>query len=427
MSQDSSAIATQLDSLIQSEELSYSPQWQPSPHLPKKPLVMPLTEKSFGQVSAIAHQNQWSLFPCGNGSKASWGGLPSDFDFYLSTCNLNQIIDHAVGDLTVTVQAGTTLASLQQQLQQAGQFLPIDPSYPESATIGGIVATADAGSWRERYGGIRDLIIGISFVRADGEIAKAGGRVVKNVAGYDLMKLFTGSYGTLGIITQLTFRTYPLPPASETLVLTGNSEKIHQVAQTLRHATLTPTRADLLSAGIVNKLNLGKGVGLILRFETISESIEKQIKELTAISDSLDLQSTRFRDDNEKSLWEQLKPLIFSPPSENGMTCKCGLLPTAAIELFQQLPSDSYAIIHNKSGLGKLAFQGDIALSDLKNIRHCCEENKGFLTILEAPTSIKKQIDPWGYSGNALTMMKKIKEQFDPQKQFSPNCFVGGI
>jgi len=309
MSQDSSAIAAQLDSLIQSEAISYSPQWQPSPHLPKKPLVMPFTDKRLGQVSAIAHQNQWSLFPCGNGSKASWGGLPSDFDFYLSTGNLNQVIDHAVGDLTVTVQAGTPLANLQQQLQQAGQFLPIDPSYPESATIGGIVATADAGSWRERYGGIRDLIIGISFVRADGEIAKAGGRVVKNVAGYDLMKLFTGSYGTLGVITQLTFRTYPLPPASETMVVTGDSDKIHQVTQTLGHSTLTPTRADLLSAGVVKKLNLGEGLGLIVCFETIVESIENQIKELKTIGDSLGLQSTRFRENNEKSI----EPLNFYP------------------------------------------------------------------------------------------------------------------
>ncbi len=122
------------------------------------------------------------------------------------------------------MQAGLKLADLQAFLAPSGQFLPLDPSYADNATIGGIIATADAGTWRQRYGGVRDLILGFSFIRHDGEIAKAGGRVVKNVAGYDMMKLFTGSYGTLGIIDQITLRLYPETANSETLIITGNSD-----------------------------------------------------------------------------------------------------------------------------------------------------------------------------------------------------------
>ncbi len=427
MSQTASVIYSQLQSLMEAEEIDYASQWQPSPQLPSKPLVKPQTEQALAQVSAIAHQNQWSIMPCGNGSKASWGGIPSQVDCYLSTRYLNQVVDHAVGDLTVTVQAGITLGELQSQLQPAKQFLPIDPTYPETATLGGIVATADAGSWRERYGGIRDLLIGISFVRADGEIAKAGGRVVKNVAGYDLMKLLTGSYGTLGIITQLTFRTYPLSSASETVVLTGEADHIIETAQKVRNSTLTPTRADLLSASVVQQLNLGTGLGLAIRFETIPESIQQQREQLTAIGESLGLNATCFTDENEKSLWNQLKQLISLSTASDGITCKYGLLPTAAGGFLTQLPANSYAIIHNKSGLGRLVLNGDQSLSFLNQMRNYCQQHQGFLTILEAPNEVKEQIEPWGYSGNALKMMQKIKENFDPHYQFNPNRFVGGI
>ena len=427
MSQDFSAVRQQLETLITSQQVSYEPQWQPAPQLPAKPLVIPKTEAAVGKVCAIAQQNQRSIVPCGNGTKLTWGGFPGQFDFYLSTRHLNQIVDHAVGDLTVTVQAGITLAQLQEKLRQSNQFFPLDPADPETATLGGIVATADAGSWRERYGGVRDLLIGISFIRADGEIAKAGGRVVKNVAGYDLMKLLTGSYGTLGLITQLTFRTYPLPPASATLVLTGDTDAITQVAQTLRNSTLTPTRADLLSPAVSEKLNLGKGLGLIIQWETIIESIDQQIEELNQIAKSFSLTITRYQGENENLLWDQLKSLTSIPGNNNQITCKFGLLPTATDQFFSELPPDSYAIIHNKSGLGKLILFEDLSLSTLQSIRNYCEKNQGFMTLLSAPKTIKEQIEPWGYSGNALAIMKKIKQQFDPNNQFNPNRFVGGI
>ncbi|MFP4132853.1 MAG: FAD-binding oxidoreductase, partial [Halothece sp.] len=410
MDQNSSAIAPQLHPLITSQQITYQPEWQPSPQLPKKPLVIPHTEETLATVTAICHQNNWSIMPCGNASKATWGGLPNKVDLYLSTRNLNQIIDHAVGDLTVTVEAGVTLKQLQETLQISNQFLPLDSAYPETATLGGIVATADTGSWRERYGGVRDLLIGISFVRADGEIAKAGGRVVKNVAGYDLMKLLTGSYGTLGIITQLTFRTYPLPPASATLILSGDRANVLSAAQTLRNATLTPTRADLVSPSVVEKLQLGEGLGLIIQFETIIESIEEQIEQLSAMTSSVPVENK----EDEKTLWNQLKNLTSIPSSDSAITCKCGLLPTKTADFFQKLPADSYAIIHNKSGLGKLILNSIESLSELEKIRRYCEENRGFLTILESPLTIKEKMEPWGYYGNALTMMEKIKQQFDP-------------
>src|SRR4028119_921788 len=247
--------------------------------------VYPNTQEELAAVIAWAAQNRCAVLPCGSGSKLDWGGLvkldPADPPgagaiAVASTARLNRLVEHAVGDLTVTAEAGMKFADLQLLLAAAGQFLRIDPAYPQQATLGGIVATADAGSLRHRYRGVRDLLLGMTFVRSDGKIAVAGGRVVKNVAGYDLMKLFTGSFGTLGVISQVTFRVYPLHLSSQTVLLTGEADAIATATQTLLASALTPTAADLLSAQLVNTLEAGAGMGLLVRFQSIAESVKQQ-------------------------------------------------------------------------------------------------------------------------------------------------------
>ena len=393
-------------------------------------LVFPPTVETLAEIVKYAHQEKYRLIPCGNGSKLDWGGLSQDIQLLVSTQQCARIIEHAVGDLTVTVEAGIKLADLQAQLQQTKQFLPIDPAFAARATIGGILATADTGSWRSRYGGIRDLVLGISFIRGDGEIAKAGGRVVKNVAGYDLMKLFTGSYGTLGIITQVTLRTYPLPEASKTIALTGDYDAIARVIQTLRNSGLTPTAADLVSAAAIDKLGIDKNTALIIRFQTISQSINQQISQLESIAQQLSLQVSYYQDRDETDLWQTLTQTIRVPHSETAIIGKLGILPMAAVNLLQQLDNltdnRSLVIIHAGGGIGYLQLNNqDTTVID--KARSICNDNSGFLTILTAPKSIKQQLDVWGYTGNALPMMRSIKQKFDPDNIFSPGRFVDGI
>lgn len=395
---------------------------------PPSCLVLPSTQENLSEIVAIAHQNQWRILPAGSGSKLAWGGLPKAVDLIVSTQKLNRIIDHAVGDLTVTVEAGVKLADLQHQLGQAHQFLPLDPAYPKQATLGGIIATADTGSWRQRYGGVRDLVIGISFIRSDGNIAKAGGRVVKNVAGYDLMKLFTGSYGTLGIISEITLRTYPTPEASGTLGLSGDREAIRQAAQILRNSALTPTAADLLSAAVVHRLEMGQGMGMLVRFQSVSPSVDEQLEKLTAIAHQLDLNTVRWQDTDEQKLWQKLNTLMCVPTSPTAVTCKVGILPTAAPALLSSLPPDAgFGIIHNSSGLGYLHLAGEEGLQPVTEARSRCEQHQGFLSVLSAPAAFKQHLDPWGYTGNALEIMQKLKQKFDPKNLLSPGRFVGRI
>jgi glycolate oxidase FAD binding subunit len=404
---------------------------------PPSHLVYPDSQASLSKVIKAAYNNHWTVLACGSGSKLSWGGLVKDPQIVISTYNLDHIIDHAGEDLTVTVEAGVKLADLQQKLQPFGQFLPLDPAYPESATIGGIVATADGGSWRQRYGGVRDLVLGLSFIRSDGEIAKAGGKVVKNVAGYDLMKLFAGSYGTLGIISQVTLRLYPLPEASTTLLVNGEGKKIAIATQTLIQSSLTPTAADLLSTPLVNQLGGEGEMGLILRWQSIPASISEQSSQIETLAQELGLQVRIYQGDEEKSLWQRLEKTREVANPAGAIACKIGILPTKAILLLQELEqltaNQGLGKINISSGVGRLYldldrnFDRQQILAIIKKLRSLCQTNRGFLTLLEAPASLKQELEPWGYNGNALLIMRQLKQKFDPKNILNPGCFVGGI
>lgn len=394
-----------------------------APENPIQGLIYPQTQAQLAEVIAYTNQQQLKVLPCGFCSKIDWGGLVKNIDFAVSTQGMNQLIEHAVGDLTVTVEAGMKFSQLQAILAQENQVLGFDPSYPETATIGGIIATGDTGSLRQRYRSIRDLILGISIVRYDGKIAKAGGRVVKNVAGYDLMKLFTGSYGTLGIISQITLRVYPQAEASGTVILTGEAEAISQVNQILLASALTPVAVDLISSDLSKILGLGDNIGLMVRFQSIAEGVKQQSQRLTELGEKIGLKAI-YIDSDEDNLWQQLKQQIWQSESQDSIICKIGITPTSAVKTLIQY--QTLGMIHAGVGLGVLRFDS-ISPETLLKLRNWCESQGGFLSILKAPVDLKQKLEVWGYAGNALNLMRQIKQQFDPQNQFSPNRFVGGI
>ena len=396
-------------------------------------IIYPETQAQLSDVVARCAQNNWVILPCGSGSKLHWGGLvkvdPTTHyqEIIVVSCDrLNGLIEHAVGDLTVTVEPGIKYAELQATLAKTGQFLAIDPAYPETATLGGIIATADTGSLRQRYRGVRDMLLGISLVRSDGKIAKAGGRVVKNVAGYDLMKLFTGSYGTLGIISQVTLRVYPIQEASGTVVLVGEREHIAKATQTLLSSALTPVAVELLSTNLVKELDLGKAVGLIVRFQTVIGSVEEQLQKLLEVGNSLGLNCIRYCD-YEVELWNKLKQKIWDSHRKTEIICKIGVMPNQAVKTLNQVALETgLGLIHAGSGLGELHFNS-VNPETILELRQWCESIGGFLTVLAAPLEIKQKLDVWGYNQNGLDIMRRIKQKFDPQNILNPHSFVGGI
>jgi glycolate oxidase FAD binding subunit len=394
-------------------------------------VVYPNSPIELASVMGCAAKNGWRVLPCGNGSKLGWGGLGRGVNLVVSTARLNRLIDHAIGDLTVTAEAGFCFLDLQNLLAKAGQFLAIDPSYPNRATLGGIIATADTGSLRHRYNSVRDMLLGVSFVRSDGQIVKAGGRVVKNVAGYDLMKLLTGSYGTLGILTQVTFRVYPIPEASQTVVLAGDSDRMAQATQTLLSSALTPSAIELLSSQTMKTLELGRGVGLAVRFQSIGASVKQQAARSVELATALGLSTKIYAESDEAILWQRLAKQMPTATQSGAIACKIGVRPSEAVAVLSQIEemlNGAIAVIHAGSGVGFLVLDSAVTRStQILEVRSICQAAGGYLSLLQAPIAFKQQMEVWGYSGSAIDLMKKIKQQFDPAARLSPHRFVGDI
>jgi glycolate oxidase FAD binding subunit len=386
------------------------------------PTDLPATAAELAEVVTRAHDDKSPLLVAGNRSKLDWGGCVVGAKTVLSTQKLDRLIDHAVGDLTVTVEAGMKFDRLQQILAAAGQFLPLDPAYPDRATIGGIIATADTGSLRHRYGGVRDLLLGIQFVRADGKIAKAGGRVVKNVAGYDMMKLFTGAYGTLGILTEVTLRVYPLPAHSGTVILTGEAAKLSELGKILLASTLTPIAVDALSTAFSQHLEISNTPSLVVKFATIPESIAEQSTQLVDLARGLGIKGGSWQGVQERELWDGIQTGIWGTTS---ICCKLGVRSTAALTTIATLDRltnhRARGVIHVSSGIGACALERS---SEISTLRSECEAAGGYLSVLQAPEDLKRSIDMWGYRGNAVTLMRAIEQQFDPDRILNPaRCF----
>src|SRR5258708_1378782 len=207
-----------------------------------KLVIEPGTERELAEILRLSNEAGLAVIPRGGGTKLGWANPPARADLILSTARLSKIIEHAWADLTVSVESGCTIQTLQETLAQHGQRLALDPLWPRKATIGGVLSTNDSGALRLRFGALRDLIIGVTIALPDGTLASSGGKVVKNVAGYDLPKLVTGGLGTLGVITRAVFRLHPLPRNTRSFsISTADGVEMHQFVLAVQPSTLAHT------------------------------------------------------------------------------------------------------------------------------------------------------------------------------------------
>jgi glycolate oxidase FAD binding subunit len=272
--------------------------------------VSPANTQQISEILNYANQNTLTVTPIGGGTKQTWGN-PTKTNIQLNLTRLNQVIEHPWQDLTCTVQAGCTWATLQETLKQHGQFVALDPLWPDRATVGGILATNDSGPLRHRYGSLRDLVIGMTIVLADGTIARSGGKVVKNVAGYDLCKLLTGTLGTLAIITEATFRLHPLPQHPQTFTVSAP-----QAAQ------LASLMADIRASHLLTQaLQLrGDSNGFHLDIQLNAHPESKQADILQAMTEAAGLQLESASDE----VWTVRETLL----SNKRNFVKIAMLPT---------------------------------------------------------------------------------------------------
>ena len=251
--------------------------------------------EAVGSVLEWASREKLCVLVRGSGTKLGWGAAPRQIDILISTARLNAVVAHRHGDLTATIQAGARLGDVNRALAQHRQWIPLDPPSADRATIGGIVATNDSGPRRHRYGAPRDLIIGVEFARADGRLAKGGGIVVKNVAGYDLPRLLTGSFGSLGVIVTATFKLYPLTAASRTLIVElSNPADLGALAVKLSASHLTPTALEFATHPL----------RLIIRFESIEASVAQQSETASRLIAENGYEARTLSESAEAQFWQ---------------------------------------------------------------------------------------------------------------------------
>ena len=383
-------------------------------------VVEPGNEQELAAALRLANEANLAVIPRGGGTKLSWGNPPARADLILSTARLDKIIEHVWADLTVTLEAGCTLQKLQDTLSRHGERLALDALWPERATIGGVVSTNDSGALRLRFGSLRDLIIGVTVALPDGTLASSGGKVVKNVAGYDLPKLMTGALGTLGVITRAIFRLHPLPKIARTVSASmGNLEAAQRALHAVQNSKLAHTamqvRAAEDAAPETDVLFEGTDAGLAAQ--------ETHLKKLLAPASVAEA---------PPSVWNARQELWS--PSHSAAIVKFTVLPADIankVEIVRRVAGGHqirWKVVVEATGIGWLRLDGspDHLHSALQDLRAELERGVGALVVLHRPAGIAP-LDAWGNVGDALPLMRAVKQQFDPKSTLNPGRFVGGI
>ncbi|GAA2098437.1 FAD-binding oxidoreductase [Actinomadura alba] len=367
-------------------------------------VAAPATVEEASELMRVAAEHGLAVVARGAGTRMDWGAPPRRCDLLVDTRGLDRVIEHAAGDLVVKVEAGLPLHRLSETLEASGQRLALDLPL-EGSTVGGTLATAAAGPLRLRYGTPRDLLIGVTVIRADGAVARAGGKVVKNVAGYDLGKLVTGSYGTLGLIVEAAFRLHPLPRGRAFVTArTAGATAAGEVVRGVLHSAIVPSaiEVDAPADGPV----------------TVGVLVEGSPSGVTARADAA--------------------AALLGPGAEVGEAVPSwwgrGLAGEILIEL-RVKPTDLPRVLDIAAGAEARGSAGSgawqIALPADAGARRVAEvleaaRDLGHAVVLTAPPELREGLDMWG-PVPALGLMRRVKDQFDPEHRLSPGRFAGGI
>lgn len=385
-------------------------------------VIAPADTQEIAKVLQYCSSAGVAVIPRGGGTKLGWGNCPQKADLVLSTERLNRVIEHAWGDMTTTVEGGCTIAALQQTLKEHGQFLAVDPLWPERTTIGGLLATADNGTLRLRYGGVRDLVLGVELVLPDGNVIKAGGKVVKNVAGYDLSKLVIGSLGTLGVITKATFRLHPVPVATATYsTLLSNTSEATQLL-------LAILDSQLVYTGLQLRADNPHQISVDIRFEGIAESLQDQAAKLSKVAGGAPFVQ------GSREVWKARQELFSH--AEHSVICKCSVLPAQVGSLCEaiftraQSAAVSSIVVAQATGVAEVRLNAariPSAIEMLYGLRADLGQLDGTLVVQQCPVAVKEALDVWGEVKEVLPLMQQIKGKFDPARTLNRGRFVGAI
>ncbi len=393
----------------------------------------------------VAAEHGAAVVPYGSGTKVDLGNPPQRYDVALRLHTLDRILEYEPADLTVTVQAGIRLSAVQRRLAADGQFLALDPPYAAEATIGGILATNSSGPSRLLYGSARDLVLGMRFATADGELAKTGGKVVKNVVGYDLNKMHIGALGTLGVLLEVTFKVAPLPRQERTLwARFAGLAEAHGFSGRLVRSQLAPRAVELLDAAAARQCGLPDDASWLVLFHaagspaTVARQVSdaEQWAQADGATDCGQLDGEAHAD-----LWTAVRALPGTSVPD-GVRLKIATLPTeiaAVCDVLERAARSADATLtrlaHAGSGITYGLFGArnghGLDLAAAATIVTAAQSvvlpSGGSVVIESCPVALKRHLDVWGPTRDDFPIMQALKSQFDPQGLFNPGRFLGRL
>jgi glycolate oxidase FAD binding subunit len=398
------------------------------------PVVRPTSAAELGQAVRRAADRGQAVYPVGGRTLLGYGLPPSKPGVALDVRGLSRVLDYPARDMTVTVQAGITLEALQEVLAAENQRLPLDVPQPDRATLGGVLATNSSGPRRYGFGTARDYVIGISVVNSEGQEVKAGGRVVKNVAGYDLCKLYVGSLGTLGVITQVTLKLRPLPERDALLSLPCTAEKAGALLDRLHASRTRPVCVELLNPAALRHIDRDCGEdcwAVLIGYEDNTDAVTWQVQQL--IRELCPGQPVSARVGSAAApLWQRLAE--FAGRAEGGLTFKANLRPSAVAAFCVQANRLAEGVLlqaHAGSGIVLGHLEGDLtarrAAVLLQSLRELAAAAGGQVIVLHCPAAWKAELSVWGPPRGDVALMRAVKEKLDPRRLFNPGRFVEGI
>jgi glycolate oxidase FAD binding subunit len=371
--------------------------------------IAPANTEEIAALLRYANRNSISVAPWGSGTKQHWGN-PIHPSLILHTHRLGTLCEHTWQDMTCIVQTGCIWSSMQHSLAKHGQFVALDPLWPDRATIGGIAATNDSGSLRLKYGSLRDLIIGMTIVLADGTIARSGGKVVKNVAGYDLHKLMTGAFGTLGIITEITFRLHSIPRHVQSFTIPSpDVGSLGQLLMKILDSHLSTQSLQLRSSN--------SGFALDVRLATLPEVIRDQAISLSKLAESVQLEAA----DADSNLWNARQEHF---DQTEHLVVKATMLPSNISPIAETIRTLGGTSVTQATGIMAASIPAP-ASSQLEHLRQKLEASGGSLTVLQHPAHAAPVASTM--PSDTLPLMRELKHRFDPNRILNPGRFVGGI
>jgi glycolate oxidase FAD binding subunit len=395
-------------------------------------ICSPANAEEVSAALRVCSETDAAVTPWGGGTAVKTGNIPERVEVIIDLSKLNQVVEHDHANLTATVQSGITLAASQQITAGSRQFVPFDVPNPRRSTIGGIVAANLNGARRVCYGSVRDLVIGMKVALPTGEHIKAGGKVVKNVAGYDMCKLFVGSLGTLGIITELTLRLTPLPEAEATLAVSGSLMQLSEFAGEILDSVLLPS-AIVLWTSETNSSSEAPQLDwqMAVRAEGFAEHVGRHLRDLQLMAERWGLSTAAYSDTAHEKLWAGICdfPLLGHELVFRVMA------PRSAIpDLLQGVQNwdatdSGPAIVADIAG-GAIWIgwnQTKLAAARFAQLRSQAAQHKGHVVLVDAPADLKRNLDIWGPTPAAFFLMRRIKQQFDPQRLMNPGRFVGRL